>query len=136
MCTVLLGHGDTYMYVVISHTMRLDEIRFAMATAGKGKALGCDDIPLEVLQSEQCSRYLLTLYNCCFSKGSIPEIWSRGIINPILKDPSSDSRNTLIIEALQLHPQRINFSALFCIVDCQTSLNYIMAYVRSKMVFV
>ena len=66
-----------------------------MATAGKGKALGCDDIPLKVLQSEQCSRYLLTLYNCCFSTGSIPEIWSRGIINPILKDPSSDSRNTL-----------------------------------------
>ena len=25
----------------------IDEIRFAMATAGKGKALGCDDIPLE-----------------------------------------------------------------------------------------
>ena len=73
----------------------IDEIRFAMATAGKGNALGCDDIPLEVLQSEQCSRYLLTLFNCCFFTSSIPEIWSRGIMNPILKDSSSDSCNPL-----------------------------------------
>ena len=62
----------------------IDEIRFTMATTEKRKALGCDDIPLEVLQSEQCSRYLLTLLNCCFSTGSILEICSRGIINPIL----------------------------------------------------
>ena len=30
-----------------------------------------------------------------FFTGSIPETWSRGIINPILKDPSSDSCNPL-----------------------------------------
>ena len=59
-------------YPVLTDTTSLngpitkDEIRSAMATARKGNALGCDDIPLEVLQSEQCSRYLLTLFNCCF----------------------------------------------------------------------
>ena len=55
--------------------------------------MGYDDIPIEVLQSEQCAEYLLSFFNCCFNSGSIPDIWSRGIINPILKDPNSDTRN-------------------------------------------
>ena len=91
----------SWEYPVLTDTTSLNEpitiheIRFAMATTGKGKALGCDDIPLVVLQSEQCSRYLLTLFNCCFSTGNIPEIWSRRVFNLILKDPNSDSSNPL-----------------------------------------
>ena len=69
------------------------EVRFALNTAKRGKAMGYDDIPIEVLQSEQCAEYLLNFFNCCFNSGSIPDIWSRGIINPILKDPNSDTRN-------------------------------------------
>ena len=71
------------------------EVRFALNTAKRGNAMGYDDIPIEVLQSEQCAEYmyLLSFFNCCFNSGSIPDIWSRGIINPILKDPNSGTRN-------------------------------------------
>ena len=34
------------------------EVRFALNTAKRGKAMGYDDIPIEVLQSEQCAEYL------------------------------------------------------------------------------
>ena len=52
----------------------------------KGKAIGDDGIPMEVLDNNQCIYVLVTLFNTCFSSGTIPEIWSQGIINPIIKD--------------------------------------------------
>ena len=36
---------------------------------------------------------MTVLFNTCFSTGTIPEEWSRGIINPILKDPKADTRD-------------------------------------------
>ena len=34
--------------------------------------------------------YMVVLFNTCFSTGTMPEEWSRGIINPILKNPEAD----------------------------------------------
>ena len=36
---------------------------------------------------------MTVLFNTCFSTGTIPEEWSRGIINPIVKDPKADTRD-------------------------------------------
>ena len=36
---------------------------------------------------------MVVLFNTCFSTGTILEEWSRGIINPILKNPKLDARN-------------------------------------------
>ena len=47
---------------------------------------------MEVLDNNQCIYVLVTLFNTCFSSGTIPEIWSRGIINPI-KDTKKDHRD-------------------------------------------
>ena len=35
---------------------------------------------------------MVVLFNTCFSTGKIPEEWSHGIINPILKNPKADAR--------------------------------------------
>ena len=71
----------------------VDEVRYALHRAGKGKAIGDDGIPMEVLDNNQCIYVLVTLFNTCFSSGTIPEIWSRGIINPIIKDTKKDHRD-------------------------------------------
>ena len=69
------------------------EIHFAVHRAKKGKAIGFDEIPMEVLQNDQCMNVLLTLFNKCFNSGRIPEIWSCGIINPVIKDGKKDHRD-------------------------------------------
>ena len=35
------------------------------------------------------------MFNECFNSGIIPNTWSRGIINPILKDPTTDPRDAM-----------------------------------------
>ncbi len=84
-------HDTTSLNAIIT----IDEIRFAVAGAAKGKAVGDDGIPLEVLHNDTCINYLVTLFNVCFDSATIPEQWSKGIINPIVKDPKSDPRHPL-----------------------------------------
>ena len=52
----------------------VDEVRYALHRAGKGKAIGDDGIPIEVLDNNQCIYVLVTLFSTCFSSGTIPEI--------------------------------------------------------------
>ena len=89
------------VYPVINDTTTLnaaiteDEVRFALISASKGKSLGEDGIPVEVLLNNSCLSYLVNLFNACFEAGHIPDIWSRGIICPILKDFTKDHRDLL-----------------------------------------
>ena len=91
-------HG---VYPVIDDTTTLnanitvDEVRFALVSANKGKAFGEDGIPIEVLHNDSCLSYLVNLFNVCFEEGHIPAAWARGIICPILKDPKNDLRDPL-----------------------------------------
>ena len=75
----------------------VNDIRYAIKQASKGKAMGHDGIPTEVLlvDNDSCVLYLAKLFNVCFHAGVIPESWSRGIINPIPKNPKDDSHNQL-----------------------------------------
>ena len=66
----------------------IEEVRFALTSSSKGKALGEDGVPLEVLLNEECT--VTKLFNVCFGISAIPDIWSRGIINPIIKDVNGD----------------------------------------------
>ena len=71
------------------------KVIFALISARKGKSLGEDGIPVEVLLNNSCLSYLINLFNACFEAGHIPVIWSRGIISPILKDSTKDHRDPL-----------------------------------------
>ena len=73
----------------------VNDIRSAIKQASKGKAIGHDGFPTEVLNNDSCVLYLAKLFNVYFQAGVIPESWSRGIINPIPKNPKDDSRNPL-----------------------------------------
>ena len=50
------------------------------------KAVGCDNIPNEVLKQRSVSEMLLKYFQTCFESGIVPTIWLKSIINPIPKD--------------------------------------------------
>ena len=72
-----------------------DEVRQSTLSANRGKALGDDGIPVEVLNNRNCIVYLTRLFNTCLRSSTVPELWSRGIIKPILKNCNDDPRDPL-----------------------------------------
>ena len=72
-----------------------DEVRQSALSANRGKALGDDGIPIEVLNNRNCIVYLTRLFNTCLRSSTVPELWSRGIIKPILKNCNDDPRDPL-----------------------------------------
>ena len=64
-------------------------------SAHRGKALGDDGIPVEILNNRNCIVYLTRLFNTCLRSSTVPELWSRGIIKPILKNCNDDPRDPL-----------------------------------------
>ena len=77
----------------LKEPLTIAEVRFALTTAKIGKAVGDDEIPMEVLQNKECIAYLVNLYNACFETASIPDVWSHGIMLPIMKDSKNDHRD-------------------------------------------
>ena len=73
--------------------INLLEVRHGLKRMKKGIAIGFDEIPSEVLYSEQCVSFLLKLYRTCFETDKVPSAWGKGIVNPIQKSASEDSRD-------------------------------------------
>ncbi|CAC5382576.1 unnamed protein product [Mytilus coruscus] len=69
-----------------------DEILLAVTQAKNRKAAGIDDIPAEVLKNEVAIELLYQIISGCFELGRVPSQWTSGVINPILKQGSSDNR--------------------------------------------
>ena len=63
-----------------------------------------DEIPGEVLKNAKVIEFLHKFFNTCFNTGKIPEAWSKGIINPIPKASTSDSRDPLSYRGITLAP--------------------------------
>ncbi|CAC5403219.1 unnamed protein product [Mytilus coruscus] len=61
------------------------EIVIAVEQAKLRKAAGYDEIPAEVLKNEIAIELLYVICNGCFELGKVPEQWTQGIVNPILK---------------------------------------------------
>jgi len=76
---------------ILNAEITVSEIEMAIKASSKGKACGEDDIPLEVLCNENIVGFLCKMFNECFSKGSYPEVWKKGIICPIPKTNTSDT---------------------------------------------
>ena len=71
----------------------MQEVRQGLKRMKKGKAVGFDEIPSEVLYSEHCIAFLRKLFSKCFETGKVPSSWGKGIINPIQKTSCDDSRD-------------------------------------------
>ena len=62
------------------------EIYRAMAKIKSGKAVGYDNMPIEVLRNAISVRFMFKLFNKCFNGGNVPSSWlKKGIITPFLR---------------------------------------------------
>ncbi len=122
-----VGHIPDQLYREInaeelSTNITLHELRYALGQAKRGKALGEDMIPVEVLNNKGGLQYLLQLFNVCFTSGMIPMSWSKGIINPILKNPKDDPRDPLNYRGITMTS---SVYKLFCSVLCRRLTTWI-----------
>ena len=63
-----------------------DELKQVIKRLKTNKAVGCDNVPNEVLKQRSVSEMLLKYFHTCFESGIVPTIWLKSIINPIPKD--------------------------------------------------
>ena len=73
----------------LSNGIDILEVEKAVKSLNKNKATGHDELPAEVIQSPACINYLHRLFSVCFENGTIPKMWTYGIIHPVLKDPTN-----------------------------------------------
>ena len=86
----------------INNEILMVEVEAAIKSAKSGKAVGIDEIPVETLRNSQSKRFLLELFNACFSTGKIPSTWYKGIINPIPKCSTKDPRDPFSYRGITL----------------------------------
>ena len=63
--------------------------------AMKNKAYGEDGVAAEVLKNDILLGLLMKLLNKCFISGVVPDVWKKGIIQPISKLSTTDIRDPL-----------------------------------------
>ncbi|KAK3543295.1 hypothetical protein QTP70_014042 [Hemibagrus guttatus] len=68
--------------------IRKDEVRKALKRMKSGKAVGPDDIPVEVWKclGEAAVEFLASLFNRVLESERMPEVWRRSVLVPIFKN--------------------------------------------------
>lgn len=89
---------------LLDRDISLEEVAFALRKAKKGKAVGVDEIPTEVLGNQPVLETLHKLFQVCFSQGSVPDLWGKGIIHPIPKNNTADPRSPTNYRGITLAP--------------------------------
>lgn len=89
---------------IFNQMIHIDEVIKCILSSKSGKSSGIDEIPNELLKNDAAIAMLHSLYNRCFITGKIPDDWSKGIICPIPKSSTSDSRDPLSYRGITLAP--------------------------------
>ena len=102
-----------------------EDILVALRKSKGDKALGLDDIPIEAITSEQSMELLAQMFNRCLSNSIVPDVWRRGIINPIPKSSTADPR-------VPLNYRGITLSSHMYKLYCSVLNNRITSFVESN----
>jgi hypothetical protein len=78
---------------VLNDNISILEVVKAVNDAKRYKACGFDCIPSDVLKNDCSIMYMHSLFNICFTNGTIPTVWGKGIITPIPKSSTNDPRD-------------------------------------------
>ncbi|MEW8547938.1 MAG: reverse transcriptase family protein, partial [Candidatus Thiodiazotropha sp.] len=88
----------------LNETITLYEIQTAIHRLKDKKAAGIDEIPSEVLKTQNLLVVMGTLFNQCFALGKIPDMWKCGIITPVIKSSTSDYRDPSSYRGITITP--------------------------------
>ncbi|VDH95861.1 Hypothetical predicted protein [Mytilus galloprovincialis] len=86
----------------LNSAITIDEIRRLVSRTKNGKSCGIDNIPYEVLKTENVIAVLYSMFQLVFDTSIVPSLWHQAIICPILKDKSSDKRIPLHYRGISL----------------------------------
>lgn len=76
----------------INYEISFQKISNGVMHAKSKSSYGFDEIPYNVLEFPVVLETLQHLFQHIFDSGTIPSVWRKAIICPILKDPTSDKR--------------------------------------------
>ena len=107
-------------------------MQFALVSAKKGKTLGENGIPIEVLHNDRCLSYLANLFNVCFEEGHIPDAWTRGTIYMLVHRNriTTDNLKLTIGQGTLKQTPRCKYRGL--IIDNKFNCAAHIAHVKSK----
>ena len=74
----------------LNKSITREEIQKAVNNLKKGKAVGPDLLPNEILIHANVQTFVLNLIQFCFDNSIVPTMWKKAIINPIPKSASKD----------------------------------------------
>ncbi|VDH91189.1 Hypothetical predicted protein [Mytilus galloprovincialis] len=86
----------------LNSAITIDGIRRLVSRTKNGKSCGIDNIPYEVLKTENVIAVLNSMFQLVFDTSIVPSLWHQAIICPILKDKSSDKRIPLHYRGISL----------------------------------
>ena len=81
----------------LNRSITKQEVEKVVYSAKKGKSVGPDQIPYEVLKSPIIIDVLHAMFNMCFDTGILPSLWRKAIISPIPKTAKKDKRIPLCL---------------------------------------
>ena len=87
---------------ILNSDILTQEVFHVLINANKGKAVGSDLIPVEVLCNDPALQFLVCFFQKCFTSGIIPTEWSKGLIKPIPKSTCGDPRDPLMYRGITL----------------------------------
>ncbi|XP_077983286.1 uncharacterized protein LOC144438131 [Glandiceps talaboti] len=97
--------------VAINQNISLEEVEKVVNKVKRGKSVGIDRIPGEVLKNDVSISVLHNLFQLCFDSGLIPDVWRFATIVPIPKDRSADPR-------IPLNYRGISLQSVICKLYC------------------
>ena len=65
--------------------LKLEKLIYACSKLKRGKAVGMDNMPNELIKLPVVQDALLALFNCCLRNSQIPTWWQKALIHPIPK---------------------------------------------------
>ncbi|CAC5422556.1 unnamed protein product [Mytilus coruscus] len=86
----------------LNSAITIDEIRRLVPRTKNGKSCGIDNIPYEVMKTENVITVLHSMFQVVFDTSIVPSLWHQAIICLILKDKSSDKRIPLYYRGISL----------------------------------
>jgi hypothetical protein len=78
---------------LINDEISREEVEVLVKRAKRGKAVGVDNIPNEILKNELSISLLHSLFTSCFESGLVPSLWNKVLIKPIPKGHAADRKN-------------------------------------------